>query len=114
MLEALVECLELQTGVDCPGLPDLFPFPVEPHFSVLYHRRGFLVLRILQSSVSERTAVTSVLIRQVGTGVMRTHGTMVGRVSQRATVRRGPGGEGPIVLRGPDGVQSVDRIMVVG
>lgn len=70
--------------------------------------------RIVQSGVSERAAVTPVLIRQVGTGVMRAHWTVVGWVSQRATVRGSPGGEGPIVLRGSDSVQSVDRIMVVG
>ena len=70
--------------------------------------------RILQSGVSQRAAVTPVLIGQVGTGMVRAHRAVIGRVSQRATVRRCPGGEGPVVLRGSDGVQPVDRVMVVG
>ena len=44
LLEALVQGLELQTGVDGPRLPDLLPFPVEPHFPVLYHCGGLLML----------------------------------------------------------------------
>lgn len=43
LLEALVERLELQAGVNCPRLPDLLPLPVQPHLPVLYHRRGLLV-----------------------------------------------------------------------
>lgn len=42
--------------------------------------------RILQSGVSQRAAVTPVLIGQVGPGVVRAHGAVIGRVSQRATV----------------------------
>lgn len=65
--------------------------------------------RILQSGVSERAAVTPMLVWQVGPGVVR---AVVGRVSQRATVRGCAGGEWPVMLRGPDGVQAV--VMVVG
>lgn len=64
--------------------------------------------------MSKRAAVTPVLIGQVGPGVVRAHGAVIGRVSQRATVRGCTGGEGPVVLRGPDGVETVDRVMVVG
>lgn len=70
--------------------------------------------RILQSGVSKRAAVTPVLIGQVGPGVVRAHRAVIGRVSQRATVRGCPRGEGPVVLWGADGVQPVDRVMVVG
>lgn len=63
--------------------------------------------------MSKRAAVAAVLIRQVGPGVVRAHGAVIGRVSQRATVRGCAGGEGPVVLRGPDSVQTVDRVMVV-
>lgn len=42
LLEALVEGLELQAGVDGPRLPDLLPLPVEPHLAVLDHRRGLV------------------------------------------------------------------------
>lgn len=69
---------------------------------------------ILQSGVSERAAVTAVLIGEVGPGVVRAHRAVIGRVSQWATVRGCARGEGPVVLGGPDGVQPVDRIMVVG
>lgn len=79
---------------------------------------GLNVLRkptgILQSGVSERAAVTPVLVGQVGPGVVRAHRAVVRRVTQRATVRGCAGGEGPVVLRGPDGVQTVHRVMVVG
>ena len=34
-LEALVECLELEGGVDGPGLADLLPLPVDPHLAPL-------------------------------------------------------------------------------
>lgn len=44
LLEALVEGLKLQAGVDGARLPDLLPLPVEPHFPVFYHRGGLLVL----------------------------------------------------------------------
>lgn len=44
LLEALVERLELQTGVDGPRLPDLLPLSVEPHFPVLNDRRGLVML----------------------------------------------------------------------
>lgn len=44
LLEALVECLQLQAGVNGPGLPDLLPLAVEPHLAVLDHRRGLLDL----------------------------------------------------------------------
>lgn len=64
--------------------------------------------------MSKRAAVTPVLIGQVGPGVVRAHGAVIGRVSQRATVRGCTGGEGSVVLRRPDGVQTVDRVMVVG
>lgn len=63
--------------------------------------------------MSQRAAVTPVLVGQVCPGVVRAHGTVVRRVSQRATVRRCTGGERAVVLRGPDGVQTVDRVMVV-
>lgn len=64
--------------------------------------------------MSERAAVAPVLIRQVGPGVVRAHGAVIGRVSQRASVGRCTGGEGPVVLRGAHSVQPVDRVMVVG
>lgn len=67
---------------------------------------------VLQPGVSER--VTPVLVRQVRARVMRAHGAVVGRVSQRAAVGRRAGGEGAVVLRRSDGVQAVDRVMVVG
>lgn len=70
--------------------------------------------RILQSGVSKRAAVTPVLVGQVGTGVVRAHRAVIGRVPQRATVRRCPRGERHVVLWGTDGVQSVDRVMIVG
>lgn len=70
--------------------------------------------RILQSGVSERAAVTPVLVGQVGPRVVRAHGAVIGRVSQRAAVRGRPGGEGPVVLGGSYGVQAVHRVMVVG
>lgn len=44
LLEALVERLELQAGVDGPRLPDLLPFPVQPHLPVLDDCRGLLVI----------------------------------------------------------------------
>lgn len=44
LLETLIECLELQAGVNGPRLPDLLPLPVEPHLPVLYHGCGLLVL----------------------------------------------------------------------
>lgn len=69
--------------------------------------------RILQSGVSKRATVASMLIRQVGPRVVRTHGAVIGRVSQRATVGGRSRSEGPVVLRGPDGVQTVDRVMAV-
>lgn len=43
LLEALVQRLELQAGVNGAGFPDLLPFPVKPHLPVLDHSRGFLV-----------------------------------------------------------------------
>lgn len=43
LLEALVQRLELQAGVNGPRFPDLFAFPVKPHLPVLDHGRGFLV-----------------------------------------------------------------------
>lgn len=43
LLEALVQGLELQAGVNGAGFPDLLPFPVKPHLPVLDHSRGFLV-----------------------------------------------------------------------
>lgn len=42
LLEALVEGLELQAGVNGPRLPDLLPLPIEPHLSILDHRRGLV------------------------------------------------------------------------
>lgn len=60
--------------------------------------------RILQPGVSQRAAVAPVLVGQVGSGVVR---TVVGRVSQRAAVGGCARGEGPVVLRGPHGVQTV-------
>lgn len=47
LLEALVERLELQAGVNGPRLPDLLPLPIQPHLAILYHRCGLLVFRIL-------------------------------------------------------------------
>lgn len=69
---------------------------------------------ILQPGVSQRTAVSPVLVRHVRARVMRAHGAMVGRVSQRAPIRGCPRGEGPVVLRGADSVQTVNRVVVVG
>lgn len=64
--------------------------------------------------MSKRAAVTPVLVGQVGPGVMRAHGAVIGRVPEGATVRGRTGGEGPVVLRRPHGVQPVHRVMVVG
>lgn len=64
--------------------------------------------------MSQRAAVAAVLVGQVGPGVVRADRAVVGRVSQRATVGRRAGGEGPVVLRRPDRVETVDRVMVVG
>lgn len=69
--------------------------------------------RIVQSAVSQRAAVTPVLVGQIGTWVVRAHGAVIGRVSQRATVGGCAGGEVSFVLRGADRVQAVDRVMVV-
>lgn len=43
LLEALVERLELQAGVNGPRLPDLLPLPIQPHLTILYHGRGLLM-----------------------------------------------------------------------
>lgn len=43
LLEALVQRLQLQAGVNGAGFPDLLPLPVKPHLPVLDHGRGFLV-----------------------------------------------------------------------
>lgn len=69
---------------------------------------------ILQPGVSERAAVPPMLVRQVRARVMRAHGAVVGRVSQRAPVRGCSRGEGPVVLRGAHSVQTVNRVVVVG
>lgn len=68
----------------------------------------------IQSGVSQRTAVTPVLIGQVGPRVVRAHGAVIGRVCQRASVRGCSRGEGSIVLRGAHGVKTMNRVMVVG
>lgn len=47
LLEALVEGLELQAGVDGAGFSDLLAFAVEPDLAVLDHRRGLLMLGLL-------------------------------------------------------------------
>lgn len=44
MLEALVERLELQAGVDGAGLSYLLALAVQPHLPVFDDRRGLLVL----------------------------------------------------------------------
>lgn len=62
--------------------------------------------------MSQRTAVAPVLVGQVAPGVVRAHRAVVGRVGQRAAIGGGPGGEGPVVLRGAHGVQSVHRVIV--
>lgn len=54
LLEALVERLELQAGVNGPRLPDLLPLPVQPHLPVLYHRRGLLVFWREESRILQR------------------------------------------------------------
>lgn len=64
--------------------------------------------------MAQRAAVAPVLVRQVRARVVRAHGAVIGRVSQRAPVRGCSGGEGPVVLRGAHGVQTVDRVVVVG
>ena len=64
--------------------------------------------------MSQRAAVTAVLVGEVGSGVVRANRAVIGRVTQWATVRGCAGGEGPVVLGRPDGVQTVDRVMVVG
>lgn len=63
--------------------------------------------------MAQRAAVTTVLVGQVGTGVVRAYWAVV-RVPQRAPVGRSPGGEGAIVLRGSDGMQAVDWVVIVG
>lgn len=69
---------------------------------------------ILQPGVAQRAAVSPVLVRQVRARVMRAHGAVVGRVSQRASVRGCSRGEGPVVLRGAHSVQTMNRVVVVG
>lgn len=69
---------------------------------------------VLQPGVSQRAAVAPVLVGQVGARVMRAHGAVVGRVSQRAPVRGCSRGKGPVVLRGAHSVQAVNRVVVVG
>lgn len=64
--------------------------------------------RVLQSGLSQ----SSVLIGQICPGMVRAHGRVVGRVSQRAAVGGGPGREGPVMLRGPH-VQTVHRVLAV-
>lgn len=75
---------------------------------------GLQLTRILQPGVAQRPAMTPVLVRQVRARVMRAHGAVIGWVTQRAPVRGCSRGEGPVVLRGAHGVQTVNRIVVVG
>lgn len=44
LLEALVESLELQAGVNGPRLPDLLPLSVQPHLPIFDYCRGLLVV----------------------------------------------------------------------
>lgn len=43
LLEAPVQSLELQAGVNRPGFPDFFPFAVKAHFAA-FHHGAFLCL----------------------------------------------------------------------
>lgn len=54
LLEALVQRLELQAGVNGPRFPDLLPFPVKPHLPVLDHGRGFLVFWREESGIHSK------------------------------------------------------------
>lgn len=46
LLEALVQGLQLQTGVDGPRLPDFLPFAIQTNISVLNHR-GLLAIFVV-------------------------------------------------------------------
>lgn len=82
LLEAPVQSLELQAGVNRPGLPDFFPFAVKAHFAA-FHYGAFLCLGPWKKR-QERPVRDSRTPRQPGGGA---------RISTSHAARSQPGSE---------------------
>lgn len=112
LLEALVQHLQLEAGVDGSGLPDLLPFSVYTNLPVFYDGR-LLVIGVFKSRVPQSTAVVVMLVGQVGAVVVSRHRARV-RVPHRASIRARIRREGALVLRVSTCVQTVNGIVAAG